>query len=283
VYCWGDTSHGQAGVDPVDSKVTDNPIAAPTRVAGLDNVELIDTVKDHTCVTRLTAPFLLCWGSNVYDGQIVHKLGPGAAELTYSARPIAVDLGFPVVDVGMGPESTYAKTFGENWVFAWGLNTRRQLGVESQDDIVLVPSVVVHETVFQIERLIEVKSLLRSAGFGQCASVLDPPYFKNSSFICWGENDHGELGLGDEAAAGAETPLPIPVATLPRDSRELARGEDHVCAIAAEEEGREEIRCYGAAHLVGNGTTRSEDGSVAVQWQGKPLRWNAGYVPVILE
>ena len=62
--------------------------------------------------------------------------------LTYSARPIAVDFGSAFgVDVGIGPESTYAKT-AEQWVFAWGLNTRKQLGRTSQEEIVSDPSEV---------------------------------------------------------------------------------------------------------------------------------------------
>jgi alpha-tubulin suppressor-like RCC1 family protein len=277
VYCWGDTSYGQAGVDPA---LTGNGVVAPTRVADLDSVGGIETVTDHTCAWRSRRPFFVCWGSNLdRDGEsIVHKLGPGAAEMTHSALPVPVDLGRSAHDVGVGPESTYAKT-AEDWVFAWGLNTRRQLGVASPD-IVLAPSWVTIQGQYGAEPLAGVESVSRSAGFGQCASLFDPRVF-NSSFLCWGENDNGELGLG-ETASGADAPIPDAVRSLPAVARDLVRGADHVCALATQDD-REEIRCYGAAHLVGNGTTRNADGSVAIQWQGMPLRWDPDQVPLDVE
>jgi alpha-tubulin suppressor-like RCC1 family protein len=280
VYCWGDTTYGQAGVDP---KVAGNSIVTPTKVESLDGVEQVETVKDHTCATRLAKPFLLCWGSNVYreaaDDYIVHKLGPGADGLTYSSRPVPVEFAFPAADVGMGPESTYAKT-QQNWVFAWGLNTRRQLGVTNEDAIVPTPSQVMMQGLTGLEPLLDVEQVLRSAGFGQCASVHDAHNF-NSSVFCWGENDQGELGLG-EAAGALDVQTPAPVRILPTRSRQLVRGEDHVCAIT-DEDGLEKVQCYGAAHLVGNGTTRSGDPSVAIRSQATPLRWNPEHLRTVLE
>jgi alpha-tubulin suppressor-like RCC1 family protein len=279
VYCWGDTTYGQAGVDP---KVAGNSIVTPTKVESLDGVEQVETVKDHTCATRLAKPFLLCWGSNVYrddgDGYIVHKLGPGAEGLTYSSRPIPTEFAFPPADVGMGSESTYVMT-QQSWVFAWGLNTRRQLGVTNENAIVPIPSQVMVQGLSGLEPLLDVEEVLRSAGFGQCASVPDAHNF-NSSVFCWGENDHGELGLG-EAAGAADVQIPAPVRVLPTRSRQLVRGEDHVCAIT-DEDGLEEIQCYGAAHLVGDGTTRSVGGSVAIRWQATPLRWNPEHLLLLV-
>jgi alpha-tubulin suppressor-like RCC1 family protein len=275
VYCWGDNSYGQAGTDPAPT----NPFFGPTRVAGLDNVDGVDTVKDHTCARRSKRPFFMCWGSNSYDGRIVHKLGPGAEGLTYSSRPSPVEFEYPALDVGMGPESTYAKT-AQNHLFAWGLNTRRQLGVTNMDEIIAVPAQVTVRVRSGLEPLVDAESVLRSAGFGQCTSVLDRLSF-DSSVLCWGENDHGEVGLGEEAGT-ADISIPTGVRALPIVSRQFVRGEDHACAIA-DQDGRQQIQCYGAAHLVGDGTTRTGDGSVAVRWQGTPLLWKPEHLPLISE
>ena len=112
--------------------------------------------------------------------------------------------------------------------------------------------------------------------------VCSTPLNFNSSFLCWGENDHGELGLGEDSGRCGCPASEFRCAPCRAIRAQLVRGENHVCAITGEE-GREEIRCYGAAHLVGNGMTRNEAGSVAIQWEGMPLRWNADHVPVVLE
>jgi alpha-tubulin suppressor-like RCC1 family protein len=280
VYCWGDTTYGQSGVDPA---LAASPIVAPTRVEGLDNVYgpaavIIETVKDHTCALRSLRPHFVCWGSNVDDsGQIVHKLGPGAAGFTHSARPLGVDFEKPPQDVGMSAESTYAKT-EQTGVSAWGLNTHRQLGLQSEEAAVSAPGVVLVQSP-GIEPLVGVEFVLRSVGPGQCVSMFNATP-RASSFLCWGENDHGEVGLG--ALPDGNVELPVAVRAPPPAARQLVRGEDHVCAIG-NEDGREQVRCYGAEHLVGNGTTRNEDGATAIQLLGAPLRWNPDYVPVLLE
>jgi hypothetical protein len=280
-YCWGDTTYGQSGVDPATAS---SRIVAPSRVEGLDNVfgaptVIIETVKDHTCALRSLPPYFVCWGSNVDDdGQIVHKLGPGAAGLTHSALPIGLDFEMPPQDIGMGAESSYAKTESTG-VSAWGLNTHRQLGVRREEAVVSEPADVMAETMFGFEPLVGVEFVLRSVGPGQCVTMFNPLQ-RVSSFLCWGENDHGEVGLGAPPDGNVE--LPVPVRALPAEARQLVRGEDHVCGIGTAD-GRAEIRCYGAVHLVGNGKTRNDGGAMAIQLLGAPLQWNPDYVPVLLE
>jgi hypothetical protein len=251
------------------------------KVEGLENVAGVETFRDHTCARSMSLAYFACWGSNV-DGEqgdyVVHKLGPEAAGQAYSARPARVALQLPALDIGMGPDATYAKT-ADGAVWAWGKNTRGLLGVDSQEDIIPLPSPVVVQGPTGLQALLGVDGMVRSGGLGQCAGMYDQQWY-DSSYLCWGENDHGELGLNETAAP--ETRLPSAVRAVPLVSRQLVRGEDHACAIGTEGD-RDEIWCYGAAHLVGSGQTLNDGGAVTPQWRGAPLRWNPEPILPILE
>jgi Regulator of chromosome condensation (RCC1) repeat len=269
VYCWGDTSYGQAGVDP---SVTSGQVVGPTNIAGLDRrIDAIETVEDHTCATSRSTGTFHCWGSNVHSENadyIVNKLGPRAAGRRYSAEPVSVDFDSPVLDVGVSAESSYASTPSNVW--AWGLNTRELLGVGILDDTVSTPREVLSSPGQQeVVPLGFVRRLLRTGGLGQCVELFDRMNY-NSSFLCWGQNDSGELGIDETGVAR----LPAAARAVPPDAIELVLGEHHGCAIARKSD-HAQIWCYGPAHLIGNGETRDESGSITTQLQATPVRWSA--------
>jgi alpha-tubulin suppressor-like RCC1 family protein len=268
VYCWGDTTYGQAGVDP---SVASGQVVGPTKIDGLERIGGIETVEDHTCATSGSTRTFHCWGSNVQRDKadyIVHKLGPGAAGRRYSAEPVRVDFDDPVLDVGVSTESSYASTLSDVW--AWGLNTRELLGVGIPDETVSTPREVLSSPQRQeVVPLGFVRRLLRTGGLGQCVELFDRMSY-NSSFLCWGQNDSGELGIDETPVAS----LPAAARAVPSHTTDLVLGEHHGCAIAPESDGAK-IWCYGPAHLIGNGQTSPESGSIATQLQATPVRWSA--------
>jgi alpha-tubulin suppressor-like RCC1 family protein len=257
VYCWGNTSAGQCGVDPKDAFAV-----GPTKIPGLDHVSQIETVKNHICAVRTVDPTLVCWGSNQYledGGYIVHKLGPAAATLKYSATPVAVDLGARVVDVGMGFESTYAVT-EDGITHAWGYNGRGQIGSTSTDSVVATPVEVMASASTPLRGATDV---LRSDGSDQCAVTHDST---GNHYACWGADDRGELGFGVNGFRNYQFAEPTTV--LPASAAKMVHGSDHAC-ITANENGGTEIWCYGRAQFTGSGST--ED---VPQTEPAPVVWD---------
>jgi len=215
------------------------------------------------------APTLVCWGSNRFDedgGYVDHKLGPGAADLPYSAVPVPVPVpgGAQVLHVGMSSESTYAVAV-DGLTYAWGLNNRRQLGTAADDPVIATPSpvMIVRETELPVP-LRGAGDVLRSPGSDQCAKLQDLSLF--ARYVCWGTDDHGELGLG---RAGGTEPLAKPTTVLPSSAANMVHGEDHACVTVTVNE-RVEIWCYGLGSVVGNG---SIDPAMN-QFQAAPIVWD---------
>lgn len=283
VYCWGNTTGGQCGVDPEDSGET---TVGPTRVPHfdatsgappyLDRVVDIDTVKAHTCARRSAPPSMVCWGSNTYFERLTtsHALGPAAAELAFSPRPVPIDLPLDVVDIGMGFESTYAVTLNGE-VFAWGWNERGQLGVESTDSFVPEPASVFLDAGRGPQRIIGAVEVLRSDGSHQCVrmGVAFAPHSSvllGAPYLCWGANDRGELGLGDSSLGYQSFQFAMPARAVPDGAQNLVLGEDHACFTLSRDTSWD-VYCYGSGGYVGNGSTGPDQ---AAQWSAERVLWD---------
>jgi alpha-tubulin suppressor-like RCC1 family protein len=144
----------------------------------------------------------------------------------------------------MGFESTYAVTEGGT-IYAWGFNGRGQLGIDSRDDVVAVPTQVMTAPGVPLQGGLQV---LRSDGSDQCAEVSDAGAV--SRYVCWGADDDGELGFG---AAHANSQYAKAVSVLDASARGLVRGENHACAVVTRENATD-IVCYGKALYVANGS-----------------------------
>lgn len=96
-----------------------------------------------------------------------------------------------------------------------------------------------------------------TAGAAHTCALVD-----GTSARCWGDNSHGQLGLGTWDPGGDEL-VPVEVVGLGTASA-LAAGDSHTCAVVAD--GR--VRCWGLndAGQLGDGTTT--DSSVPVEVAG---------------
>lgn len=276
VYCWGNTAAGQCGVDPSDAFQV-----GPTQIPGLDHVSTVVTVKNHLCAVRTEDPTLVCWGSNQYlegtddgtipAGKIIGKLGPGAVAMKFSTAPVAVDLGKKVVAAGMSYESTYAVT-EDGMVYAWGYNgaAQHQLGSGLSDLDVSTPTPVLVDAGTPLANAVE---LARSDGSDLCAKVRDTA--DSSHYVCWGENDFGELALG---IPGYKI-VPFAMTTvLPEATSNLVRGEDHGCATVSQD-GTVDVWCWGRMTYVANGSPDPNAG----QPDPAPVSWDPSVFSSMLE
>ncbi|UMG93789.1 RCC1 domain-containing protein [Nocardioides sp. TF02-7] len=189
----------------------------------------------HSCALGVTGE-VRCWGVNG-NGQ----LGTGNEE------PVGDDEApgdLPPVDLGPGRTARAVSAGGQHTcaildtgaVRCWGFNASGQLGTGSTDyvgddepvadgvDVALGPG----RSAVQL-----------AAGGNHTCAVLD-----NGQLRCWGDNAHGQLGLGSTTALGNDEP----VASVPpvyvgagRTVRAVAAGVDHTCAVL--DNGR--LRCWG--------------------------------------
>jgi alpha-tubulin suppressor-like RCC1 family protein len=124
-----------------------------------------------------------------------------------------------------------------NGAFAWGENTRGELGSAgvARSDVPLT-----------IDRLDEVTAVSAGADFGL-------GLLANGTVMAWGENGFGQLG---NAAAGVDSYIPVPVSGL-SEVTQVAAGGNH--ALALLRNGTVVAWGYGAFGQLGNGSSGWQD------------------------
>lgn len=179
--CWGYNTNGALG-----NGTTQNSLA-PVDVIGLSaGVESVAAGDYHVCAV-LTGGGLKCWGSNL-NGQLgINKSG------NIERAPVdVVGLSEGAHTVAVGPEHTCAvTTLGS--LKCWGWNMYLQLGAESQENTLLIPTEV--------------------AGFSAGAASISTGYFhscavrQGGALECWGANFDG--GLGNNSTSQAPVPVKV--------------------------------------------------------------------------
>jgi alpha-tubulin suppressor-like RCC1 family protein len=167
VECWG--YNGDSNLGERSNRASATPVA----VVGLGSgVVAISSGWDHTCAVT-TAGGVVCWGSDERG-----QLGNGFSDRGSPAA--VVGLSSRVTAVSAGWESTCAVTASGS-VLCWGANSAGQLGDGSTNDRG-APNPVVG-----------LSSGISDVAMGSlhaCAVTAQ------GGVMCWGENDHGQLGDG---------------------------------------------------------------------------------------
>ena len=261
VYCWGDNRFGQLG----DGTLNSSYVPVPTPISR--NVVSIAAGQYHSCAL-LDDGTAKCWGSN-RRGQ----LGNGLAEA--SATPVQVaDLGGKAREIAAGAAHTCAFLQG-GVVKCWGFNSSGQLGDGTLTDRPL-PTPVKNLDLTQTEAIalggfhscaklhtglkcwgandmgqlgdgtldkrtlpVVVKGLegqtigLSTGFFHTCALIAGNPNVQ-----CWGWNQVGQIGSGDDLLRHA---TPAPVRGVAPGVLAIGCGVDHTCAL-----GEDGLRCWGS-------------------------------------
>jgi alpha-tubulin suppressor-like RCC1 family protein len=292
-YCWGDNSFGELGDGSHFRRST------PVAVLGGHHFRRVDAGPRHACGVTLNNQ-AFCWGDNG-DGQLGNGTdqgpqtcpGPTGFDGSCSTRPVAVVGGRRFLEVSAGLFFTCGVTT-DNRAFCWGLGA---LG--SDKEFSLTPVRVQLARSFQLVqagsdhacglttgnrifcwgagevgelgtgsetssrtpvRVVggrDFAGLSAADGRFSCGVTLDDQAF------CWGVNDGGELGRGNNTGPEKCAPARIPCSTRPvavvggLQLRQVDGGEGHACGVTTD--GR--AFCWGLNPdgQLGNGTNQGPE------------------------
>ena len=200
--CWGNNISGQLGVGDTNGRTSPTDVELGEGRSATN----ISAGTNHMCAV-LDDSSLLCWGNGANG-----KLGDGDSD--NHTRPVSVNLPDESVArmVSAGSNHTCA-LLTDGQVLCWGSNASGQLGDGTGVDNVAPVEVNLGDG--RTARSIDAGSL-------HTCAVLD-----NGSLVCWGENDSGELGIGN--TSDSNTPESV---NLGNNRTALGRGhraQAHLC------------------------------------------------------
>lgn len=272
VFCWGDNDDGGAGPSGLGSTVMPQSVPLPADAFGLDNFA-------HACAT-LTDESIHCWGEGSSG-----ELGTGNSD-SGDPLPVPIDEG-RATQVATGDSHSCA-LFDNGVVSCWGANNYGQLASPEIDQS-LPPtntisalqgrlssiaagrehtcgittdgavlcwgssslaetgdgSILIREpTVVELPAGSGVPNALAAGELGTCVIT-------DTKILCWGNNDHGELGSTDNVASS----IPVEVMNFVGTAQQIGMGDAHVCAL--NDSG--DIYCWGSGvrGRLGNGSQSS--------------------------
>lgn len=218
IRCWGDNRARQLGAGS-----TDDESVTPLAVVGIDDAVEVEVGYELACA-RHEGGTVSCWGNNTNG-----RLGDGTED--DRETPVAVSGLTDVVDVEVGLYITCAlKDDGTEW--CWGRMADIGNGFEGS----MVP--------VQVDGLSGVTAIGLSTNEGTgSSSTVSCGVRDDGSAYCWGPNNYGQLGTGDQD----DSRIPIDVGVL-TDVVTISPGGSHTCAIT-----ESDTFCWGFPGSVGDG------------------------------
>jgi alpha-tubulin suppressor-like RCC1 family protein len=201
LYCWGGDSVGQLGNGSAGPSTTAVPVAG-----GHTDWVAVDAGGYTTCALRRTGR-LYCWGFDDV-GQLGDDQAPVSKDVPTQVAGSRTD--WASVSVGIDDVCAVRRT---GRLFCWGTDLSGRLGNGPQDRSSGVPVQVAGART-------DWTSV--SVGLGHsCARR------RSGRLFCWGEDGHGQLGLGQVTAGRS---APAQVAGGGTDWRSVTAGIAHTCA-----------------------------------------------------
>ncbi len=246
VKCWGLNDSGQLGLGDTKNRgdqVGEMGVKLPAvHLVGGNQVTQIVTGSSHTCVLRKNGD-VQCWGWNKYG-----QLGYGDTILR-GTHPTHMGSDLPKVDLGTGVKAVELAA-GDNQTCArlldgrvkcWGANESGQLGLGDTNDRGDEPGEM--GDALPAVDLGPGNPLAQLSRGGTHVCVLR----EGGEVKCWGDNEYGQLGLGDAIDRGTkpgDMGASLLAAKLPPTSTpvQLIGGYKHACVRRLDGK----VLCWGA-------------------------------------
>lgn len=203
---------------------------------------------------------LRCWGWNSW-GQLGNGTTDDVGDDETPAEVEDVPIDEPVLSAALNHYHACAIVEG-GAVRCWGYNDRGQLGYGDTAQR-LTPG-----DAFAFDE----DAIAISAGTHHTCVLLE-----GGDVRCWGENAHGQLGLGnDENVGDDELPSSMPPIDLGAPAIDICAGEGHTCAVL--EDGT--LRCWGSDSFgqLGNGGLYEDVGDNELPSNALPVLLGAGEI-----
>ncbi|WP_436176419.1 RCC1 domain-containing protein [Acidovorax sp. LjRoot66] len=213
-YCWGDASKGQMGGVSSSTLTTGKAVNVPE----LSGAVKIATGKDATCAALKSGKTVCIGAASNLEGSIANPMQPLQLPNINDSVDVAINEGHACVLRASGT------------VACWGQNQFGQLGVPATS--------IISPTAVEVATLPPARSVSVGKGFS-CAMLMD------GKIQCWGANEVGQLGNGNEAVR-SKTVIGITNAAF------VSSGARHSCAVI---EIGSYIQCWGSneSGLLGTG------------------------------
>jgi cysteine-rich repeat protein len=234
VKCWGKEKYGSLGLGILVDALGDEPGEMGDKLPYVDlgagEIAIaINSSRLHTCAI-LKSDKLKCWGSNEYGALGLGELGHrGDAPGEMGDNLPAVDLGAGQIPIAVEPGTyhTCALLLGGS-VKCWG--TGYSLGLGDTTDRGLEPNQM-GDNLPAVDLGTGKTAVAISGGANHTCALLN-----DGSVKCWGNNNKGDLGLGDKEWRGEEPNEMgdnLPPVELPPGSTVVAitSGSKHNCAL----------------------------------------------------
>lgn len=172
MLCWGHSDFGQLGVNHGSLSFILEPISSTFSLARC--VRQVACGENHSIFLLDDGRVYSCGGNSVGQlGQDHHDREPG------HVNALASEL---IVHVACGRSHSVALN-NQGQIFSWGAGSDGQLGQSTTEQCIPVPRL--------IKKLNQQKILQVSCGNQHCLALSD-----DGQLITWGQNSHGQLGLG---------------------------------------------------------------------------------------
>jgi alpha-tubulin suppressor-like RCC1 family protein len=189
VECWGNNSHGQAGVPPPDQPTVIYPTYMGLSSLNAGNVLAVAAGRDFSCAL-MSSRSVYCWGAND-----VGQLGnPTVVGDTAVPTQVSLGPGIAARELALGDAHGCVATAGYS-VHCWGDDSAGQLGVGGTSPAFHPSPVLVEQaTGAQLKSVTHVAA----AGNTTCATREG-----DNHVWCWGANDFGQAGQSPRMAVVA--------------------------------------------------------------------------------
>lgn len=241
IYCWGANSHGQLGIGISDSR------AQPTRLPVSADfwADQLSAGERHTCALGSTDASVWCWGANT-SGQL------GDTTTDDRIEPVRVDLLEAALVVEAGKAHTCVLDAGYH-LQCWGDNSAGQLGVSGEEMTVSAPTPIHADLSFKA---------VAAGSKHTCALT------QNGQVYCWGDNVHGQLGVGDfDPHPDRTQPTELPTSG---GFSAIAAGGASTCALHADGD----VYCWGSETAIPQ--TLSDANATALDFSDNRISVGAG-------
>ncbi|WP_171433930.1 RCC1 domain-containing protein [Corallococcus exercitus] len=218
---------------------------APAQTGGPTDVAQLRTGDSHTCAL-LNDGSVRCFGSGA-QGRLGYTgtANVGDDETPASKGPVPLAPGEKAVQLATGLGHTCA-LLSTGRVRCWGANASGQLGLGHTRAIGDDEPIASVGTV----DLGGARALRITAGANHTCALLTSGHVR-----CWGDNAHGQLGLGHTDTLGDDEPPPSTDVPVGAPVQDLVAGGDHTCALLFS--GRP--RCWGDNTYGQLGYNRDDD------------------------